>query len=265
MLVLTLAVGLIIGITMGALGGGGAIIAVPALVYLLGQDAREATTGSLIVVGTTAFIGACQHGRAGRARVGQGVLFGVLGVAGAYLGSQLAVGVPGPVLLTAFSGLLAVVAVVMIVRRRRDMTRAPRHERPVVTRSPSLVVHWPRLGLLVVTASVVGFLTGFFGVGGGFVIVPALVIVLGLSMRAAVGTSLVVIVITSVSALVSRLGEQVTLDWPVITAFTAAAVVGSVVGGRVNDRVAPERLSLAFTVLLVVLAATMAAESIPDL
>lgn len=265
MLVLTLAVGVLVGVTMGALGGGGAIIAVPTLVYLLGQDAREATTGSLVVVGTTALIGAWQHWRAGRVRVGQGGLFGVLGVVGAYVGSRLAVGVPDPALLASFAVLLLVVAVVMTGRRRRDATREPTDERPVLTRTPRPVVHWPRLGLLALTASAAGLLTGFFGVGGGFVIVPALVIVLGLPMRAAIGTSLLVIVVTSGSALAARLGEQVGLDWPVVMGFTATALVGSVLGSRVSARVPPERLNLAFTVLLVVVAGFMAGQSIPAL
>src|SRR5665648_471584 len=119
-LALTIPIGLLIGLTMGALGGGGAIIAVPVLVYLLGQDAREATTGSLIVVGVTALIGMWPHQRAGRARIGQGLVFGVLGGPAAYLGSRLAVGMPDAALLTAFSALLLLVAGAMTWWRRRS-------------------------------------------------------------------------------------------------------------------------------------------------
>lgn len=264
MLALTLAVGVLVGVTMGALGGGGAIITVPTLVYLLGQDAREATTGSLVVVGTTALVGAWQHRRTGGVRAGQGVLFGLLGVGGAVVGSRLAVGVPDPALLGGFAALLLVVAVVMTARRPRGVTDEPADERPVLTRTPRPVVHWRRLGLLALTASAVGLLTGFFGVGGGFVIVPALVIVLGLPMRAAIGTSLLVIVVTSAAALASRVGE-VHLDWPVVAGFTAAALVGSVLGSRLSTRVPAERLTVAFTVLLVVVAGVMAAESVAAL
>ena len=263
MLALTIPIGLLIGLTMGALGGGGAIIAVPVLVYLLGQDAREATTGSLIVVEVTALIGMWPHHRAGRARIGQGLVFGVLGGLAAYLGSRLAVGVPDAALLTAFAALLLLVAGAMTWWQRRSASEPLAVERPVVARRPRLTVDWPRVALLVLTASVVGLLTGFFGVGGGFAIVPALVLVLGLPMRVAVGTSLVVIAVTSTSALASRLGDGVSVDWPVIGVFAVAAVVGSLLGSRVTSRVSPERLNLAFTVLLVVVAAAMAVRSVP--
>lgn len=262
MLALTIPIGLLIGLTMGALGGGGAIIAVPVLVYLLGQDAREATTGSLIIVGVTALIGMWPHQRAGRARIGQGLVFGVLGGLAAYLGSRLAVGMPDAALLTAFSALLVLVAGAMTWWRRRSASD-PAVERPVVARRPRLTVDWRRVALLILTASVVGLLTGFFGVGGGFAIVPALVLVLGLPMRVAVGTSLVVIAVTSTSALASRLGDGVRVDWSVIGLFAAAAVIGSLLGSRVTSRVSPERLNLAFTVLLVVVAAAMAVRSVP--
>ena len=118
MFALTIPIGLLIGLTMGALGGGGAIIAVPVLVYLLGQGAREATTGSLIVVGVTALIGMWPHQRAGRARIGQGLVFGGLGGLAAYLGSRLAVGVPDAALLTSFAALLLLVAGAMTWWRR---------------------------------------------------------------------------------------------------------------------------------------------------
>lgn len=107
MLALTLPIGLVVGITLGALGGGGSILTVPALVYLLGLDARAATTGSLVIVGITTLIGMLPHQRAGRVRLGQGVVFGLLGVGGAFVGSLLSTAVPQNVLLAAFAGLMA--------------------------------------------------------------------------------------------------------------------------------------------------------------
>ena len=121
------------------------------------------------------------------------------------------------------------------------------------------------IGGLVLTATAVGLLTGFFGVGGGFAVVPALVLAMRLPMRVAVGTSLVVITVNSASALLSRLGQDVTLDWGVIASFTVAAVLGSLVGARITARVSPARLNLAFTVLLVLVALYTAALSIPEL
>ena len=118
---------------------------------------------------------------------------------------------------------------------------------------------------MVLTATVVGLLTGFFGVGGGFVVVPALVLVLGFAMPVAVGTSLLVISINSASALIARLGHGLALDWALIGSFTAAAIIGSLLGGRVTSRVQPRLLAQGFALLLVAVALYTAARSIPQL
>jgi uncharacterized membrane protein YfcA len=272
MLALALPIGLLIGLSLGALGGGGSILTVPALVYLLGQDPRAATTGSLLIVGITALAGMAAHYRAGRVRVAQGVVFGVLGIAGAYVGSRLSATVAPAVLLAAFSVLMLVVAAMMVVRRRAQLrtmtageveTGSPR--RPVLQLRPTFVCDCPRVLKVVVTASAVGLLTGFFGVGGGFVVVPALVLALGFTMPVAVGTSLLVIAINSTSALLSRMGHGVHLDWLLIGVFTLAAVVGSLLGGRLATRVHPQKLTAAFTILLVAVALYTAARSFPEL
>ena len=269
MLAWVIPVGLVIGLSIGALGGGGSILAVPALVYLFGQDAVAATTTSLLVVGVTSVIGATPHWRAGRVRLGQGVVFGLLGVAGSCVGSLLSTTVPQDVLLTAFAGLILVVAALMTRRRRRDARagdQPARVEPPaVVTWRPRVAVNWRRAALVLLTATGVGLLTGFFGVGGGFAVVPALVLALGLPMPVAVGTSLVVIAINSGTALLARTGQDVSLDWALIGGFTLAAVVGSLLGSRVVSRVSPARLSLAFTVLLVLVAVYTAVRSVPEL
>ena len=262
-------VALLVGVVLGALGGGGSILTVPALVYLLGQEPAAATTGSLIIVGTTTLIGAVPHLRAGRVRLGQGVVFGTLGVGGAYLGSRLSVTVDPDLLLAAFAVLMLVVAGLM-TRRRRAGRRggaddaAPGRERAVVGLRP-VRCDCRALLVLVAAATGVGLLTGFFGVGGGFAVVPALVLALRLPMPVAIGTSLVVIAINSASALGSRLGQRVELDWAVIGTFTAIAVVGSLLGARLVSRVRPARLELAFTVLLVAVALYTAARSVPAL
>lgn len=268
MLAWVIPVGLVIGLSIGALGGGGSILAVPALVYLFGQDAVAATTTSLVVVGITSVIAAVPHGRAGRVRLGQAVVFGLLGVVGSFVGSLLSATVPQQVLLTAFAALILLVAGLMTRRRRRQarVGGMPHTEpRPVVTWRPRPKVNWRRAGLLLVTATGVGLLTGFFGVGGGFAVVPALVLALGLPMPVAVGTSLVVIAINSGTALLARAGQDVTLDWALIGGFTLAAVIGSLLGSRVVSRVSPARLNLAFTVLLVLVGVYTAARSVPQL
>ena len=245
--------GLLVGIALGSLGGGGSILTVPALVYLLGQAPAAATTGSLIIVGLTSLAGMVPHLRKGNVQVSRGLLFGVLGTVGAVVGSRLAAGVPAAWLLTVFSGLMLVVAFLMArrLRRRTPATAAAQASGPA---GPVRVV---------VAATAVGLLTGFFGVGGGFAVVPALVLVLGLSMPAAVGTSLLVIAINSATALASRAGAGIALDWTTIGAFAAVAVVGSLLGSRVAARVSPRTLSITFIVILVAVSAYMAAASIP--
>jgi len=272
MLALAIPIGLLIGLSLGALGGGGSILTVPALVYLLGQNTQAATTGSLLIVGITALAGMAVHHGAGRVRVSQGVVFGVLGIAGSYVGSLLSVRVAPDVLLAAFSVLILVVAAMMFTRGRRGESGHPdsgggsgRNEVPIITLRPSFTCAWSRALKVLITATAVGLLTGFFGVGGGFAAVPALVLVLGFTMPVAVGTSLLVIAINSASALASRVGHGVDLDWTLLGVFTLAAIVGSLFGGRLSARVRPERLTAAFTMLLVVVGLYTAARSFPQL
>jgi hypothetical protein len=269
LLALALPIGLIIGLTLGALGGGGSILTVPALVYLLGQDTQAATSGSLIIVGISALAGMTAHHREGRVRVAQGVVFGVLGIGGAYLGSLLSASVAPAVLMSAFSLLMLAVAAMMFARARRSgglpATGPGVVDGPILMFRPSFACACPRALKVLITASAVGLITGFFGVGGGFVVVPALVLALGFTMPVAVGTSLLVIAINSASALVARAGHGVQLDWPLIGVFTLAAILGSLAGGRLATRVRPERLTAAFTVLLVAVALYTAARSFPQL
>ncbi|UTT66028.1 sulfite exporter TauE/SafE family protein [Janibacter sp. CX7] len=256
--------GLAIGLALGALGGGGSILAVPVLVHLLGQGPVAATTGSLVIVGITSALSLPAHHRVGRVRFGQGLTFGLLGVVGAVAGSAASRAVDPDVLMTTFAVLMAVVAVLMLRRGTRPEADLGRHE-PILTLNP-VTCACPRLLKLVVAASLVGLLTGFLGVGGGFVVVPALVMVLGFPMPVAVGTSLLVIAVNSATSLVARFqhgaGE---LDWPLILGFAAAAVVGSLLGSRVADRIPAQRLSKAFAVLVLGVAALTAAQALPGL
>ena len=305
MLAIAIPAGLLIGLSLGALGGGGSILTVPVLVYLLGQSPHAATAGSLLIVGITAAGGMIAHRRAGRVRLAPGMVFGVLGVAGSYAGARLSSSVRPDLLLSLFAGLMLVAAAAMLRRRRgaagqhapaAQSPPAPRQaaapgdlgasplrggaitatlEKPAAAAlAPGRTVAWPhprgsaavRRGLKIIAAATgVGLLTGFFGVGGGFVIVPALVLALGFDMPAAVGTSLLVIAINSAAALAVRLGGPVALDWPLLGVFTAAALAGALAGNRLASRVDPARLGTAFTVLLVAVAAYSLARSLPGL
>ncbi len=257
-MLIAIPLGIAIGLSLGALGGGGSILTVPALVYVLGQDARTATTSSLIIVGLTSLLALVPHARAKRVRFTQGLLFGVLGTAGSFVGSALSTAVRPTTLLTAFAALMLLVAALMIRRARsapRELGRVmdPTVE-PMLTLRPFSCA-CPLVAKVVVTATVVGLLTGFFGVGGGFALVPALVLALGFPMPVAVGTSLLVIAVNSATALTARLGSGAGhLDWGLIGVFTAAAVVGSLVGGRLASRANPRHLTLTFATLLVLVA-----------
>jgi len=266
--VLVVPLGLLVGLTLGALGGGGSILTVPALVYVLGQDPRTATASSLLIVGISSVFALVPHARAGRVRLGQGLVFGVLGTAGSLAGTALGAFVAPQVLLTSFAGLMLVVATLML---RRALRRGPeggpddRSSEPILTLRP-LACACPRLAKVVVTATVVGLITGFFGVGGGFVLVPALVLALAFPMPVAVGTSLLVMAVNSATALAARTSSGEThLNWPVIATLTAAAIGGSLLGGRIARRVEPRRLAMTFGVLLVAVALYTAARSIPAL
>ncbi|GAA5611616.1 sulfite exporter TauE/SafE family protein [Streptomyces platensis] len=345
--------GLLIGLLLGALGGGGSVLAVPALVYLLGQSPHEATAGALVVVTVGAVTGLLCHGRAGRVRWAAGAAFGALGTAGSYLGSRWSAALDPTVLMAAFSGLLLVVAAMLVLRGRgerrtaaearplgepkqgtplrdapeavplrgsgerdssaepgeRDSSgepgKAPASPEPAaaasssaphetlstqeaaetlplqkatetaplqdtVASTPSDTVNDsarpapPRPVRFAVTASAVGLLTGFFGVGGGFVVVPALTLVLGLEMPVAIGTSLLVILINSLTALATRAGTGA-LDWPLLAGFAACAALGSHLGNRLTTRLRPQVLATAFACLVTVLAVIMAATALPRL
>jgi uncharacterized protein len=288
---LALPIGVLIGLSLGALGGGGSILTVPALVYLLGVSPHGATATSLIIVGITSLVGTVAHLNAGRVRVRAGIVFGVLGAGGAFAGSRLSASIHPDILLTAFAVLMAGAAVTMLRRRRstagpvpgpaRETRAAGRPEVSgnvpasgpggVAVRPASLLtVPGPQSppvspARVVLAASAVGLVTGFFGVGGGFVVVPALVLALGFEMPTAVGTSLLVIAINSASSLLSRIGTHTAVDPGLVIAFTAAAIAGTLAGSRIASKVSPERLAGTFALLMIAVAVYTAARSIPAL
>jgi hypothetical protein len=266
MSVIAAVAGLLMGLSLGALGGGGSILAVPALVYLLGQSPRQAITASLLIVGAAAAAGAIAHGRAGRIRLREGTLFGALAIAGSYIGSRASAALPANGLLAGFGVLMLAVAGAMAARGRMQSRETPAAGRsygslvspedspedpPEVTGSRTA----RQLFLVTVVAAGVGLISGFFGVGGGFVVVPALVLILGFDMPAAVATSLVVITLDSVAALTARVGSGgLVLNWEITGAFTVAAMASALAGGRLAGHISPRRLQAAFAVLIVLVA-----------
>ncbi|NMD23323.1 MAG: sulfite exporter TauE/SafE family protein [Actinobacteria bacterium] len=267
--------GLLIGISLGALGGGGSILAVPALVYAAGQSPKQATTTSLVLVALTALIGIAPHWRAGRVRFVAGTIFGLAGIGGSLLGSHWNKAADPDVLLLAFSGLMLVAAYAMWRRASKATTPSTSAGNPSDDTPDDTPGTAPGAGGTAVTArhidpgtivkvvvagTVVGLLTGFFGVGGGFVIVPALVLALGFTMAEAVGTSLLVITINSVVALSTRL-QAGSIEWGTVIPFTIASMIGVVIGSRLASTRDSSSLQRWFVGLLVVVAGYTAVRS----
>ena len=271
MLAVAVVAGALIGLSLGALGGGGSVLAVPVLVYGLGQSAAQATTGSLLVVAVTSLAGAITAYRSGNVLLTRGIVFGAVAIGGAAAGAKASGLVAEPVLLAAFAALLVVVAAVMAARQLRSRRGQPgpppqtQLDDPIVTFRPSFACQCPRALKIVVTATMVGLLTGFLGVGGGFLVVPALVLALGLPMAYAAGTSLVVITITSASALAVRAGVGAHPSWGLVTLLTAVAVIGGWAGARLAARTDTSKLQAAFTVLLLLVAGYTAWRALPAL
>ncbi|SDL23620.1 sulfite exporter TauE/SafE family protein [Tessaracoccus oleiagri] len=253
---------IVVGVVMGALGGGGAIVTTPVLVYLAGQAPGAAMVGSLIVVSVTAIAGIVGHWRAGHVRAVEGVEFSLLGTVGAIVGSLLSMRVPEDVLMILFGALLLMVSALMAKRfLRPGASRSADPPPPVFERRP-FRVNLRQLLLVALTATGVGFLTGFFGVGGGFAVVPALVMVLGFSMPQAVATSLLVILLNSLVSLGTRLTAAQDIDWLLIGSFSVLAAGGAILGGRLSRRLPARTLGLGFAALLAVVAVAILAQNL---
>jgi uncharacterized membrane protein YfcA len=264
--------GFLIGLSLGALGGGGSILAVPALVYAAGQDPKAATTTSLVLVTITALIGIIPHWRAGHVRLAAGTVFGLAGIGGSLVGSAWNESVDADVLLLAFSMLMLVAAYAMWRRLQKQAAAPAVRSAGAAAAAPERLATDPGVGTpirldmatavkVVIAGSFIGLLTGFFGVGGGFVIVPALVLALGFSMPDAVGTSLIVIAVNSTVALATRLPSG-SIEWGTVIPFTIASLIGVFVGSRLASTRDPSFLQKWFVILLVVVAVYTAASSL---
>jgi uncharacterized membrane protein YfcA len=233
-LFLALALSTLIGVSLGLLGGGGSILAVPVLVYVARVDVHAAIGMSLAVVGATALVGAVVHARAGRVELRAAALFGGAGMLGAPLGAQATHAVSPRVLMLLFAVLMLSVGT-LLLRGRGAMRPGP---------PPAHAAAVPAAGFGV------GLLTGFLGVGGGFLTVPALTLLVGLPIHRAIGTSLLVIAATSAAGLAGHLGRgEVPLG--LSAAFTAAAAAGALGGVRLAGTLDPGRLRQAFAVFVI--------------
>jgi uncharacterized protein len=247
MLLAAVAFGLAIGVAVGMLGGGGSVLAVPVLVYVLGESVGEATTASLVVVTAGAVAGGLVHHREGRVCWRHVLAFAAAAVPGILAGTAAADVVSGRVLLAAF-------AVVMVVAGAATWRRAGRESRP----SPQLARPTcppMRIARDALAGVAIGFLTGFFGVGGGFLIVPVLAVALAFSLRLAVGTSVAIIIAVSIIGLAVHLLAGHSIDAGVTAAMSAACAAGALAGAALAGRVPYRRLGHAFALLVGVVAA----------
>jgi uncharacterized membrane protein YfcA len=238
-----------IGLSLGLLGSGGSIITVPVLVYLVGQPEKIAIAGSLGIVGAIALIGALQNAARGRIDWRSVLWFGLPGIAGTYAGAWLSSYVSGAAQLAVFAVVMLVAAIMMF--RRSDFAASEATRRSV--------------SKAVADGLFIGALTGFVGVGGGFLILPALVLLGGLGMHVAVGTSLAIIAINAFTGFFKHLhllaAQGVALDWHVIGSFVVLGGAGSIAGNLFSSRVPQAMLRQAFAVFLVLMAAFILYES----
>ncbi|WP_405905362.1 MULTISPECIES: sulfite exporter TauE/SafE family protein [unclassified Streptomyces] len=239
-LILALTAGAVIGLALGALGGGGSVLAVPALIYLLGFTPVAATTASLVIVAVTSATALSAHARDGNVRWRTGLLFAAAGIGPAMLGGALAGRIPAAALTAAF----AVVAGAVALRMLRS-------------RPPADTIVPVRPGRAAAAGAGLGAVTGVLGVGGGFLAVPALVSVLGMRMCNAVGTSLLVITVNSLAALAARAGTVDGLDWAVVGPFAGAAILGAWDGKRLATKVSGHTLQRLFALVLLAVAVFM--------
>lgn len=252
-LTVTLTAAVLVGLVVGLLGGGGSILTLPILIYLAGLQPKPAIAASLLVVGVTSLTGLAVHARAGRVRWRTGLLFGSAGMAGAYGGGRLAAYLPATLLLVGFGLMMAVTAGAML-RPRRPAIPSPLGE-PQQARAP-------RIPVIVAQGLAVGAVTGLVGAGGGFVIVPALVVLGGLAMPQAVGTSLLVLTMQSFAGFAGHL-TTAEIDWSLTGTFTAMAAAGAVLGSRLTGRVNASALRKGFGWFVIAMAIIVLALQLP--
>ncbi len=223
--------GLAIGLALGLTGGGGSIVTLPVLVYLVGEAVHPAIATSLAIVGAIAAQGAFAQRRIVRFRMG--AMLGAFGLLGAVPGALLSKHVPGNILLLLFAGTMVVAAIAML----RNRTNTDEVDRA------------PKRAVVIASGFGLGFLTGFLGVGGGFLIVPVLVFVLGLSMRAAIATSLFVIALNSASGLATHAFDG-SIDWSIVLLFVIGGITGNIAGLAIGKRLEQRQLKAIFAVFV---------------
>ncbi|HHU67897.1 sulfite exporter TauE/SafE family protein [Corynebacterium sp.] len=248
-LIAVLILAIAIGLSLGLLGGGGSILTVPLLTYVAGMDPKEAIAASLFVVGATSVLSTLTHARMGNVQWRTGLIFGAASMAGAFLGGLAGGYIPGVILMLAFAVMMIATAIAMLRgRKKRDTVEQ--------TKLP--------LGKILIEGLVVGLVTGLVGAGGGFLVVPALALLGGLSMPVAVGTSLLVISMKSFAGLAGYL-TTVSLNWPLVLGVTGMALIGALIGARLTKVVPEQALRKGFGIFVLVMGVFVLSQELPAL
>ena len=235
---LDLTLGFGIGLSLGLMGGGGSLLTVPALVYLVGQTPQVAVTTSLAIVGANSLMGASFHRARGTLSWKVALSFGGAGMLVAYLAAGLSTMMPEAWLLIAFALIMLLVGGLMLTRNS----------------NASAEIYTPRpLPVVMASGAGVGLMTGILGIGGGFLIVPALVILVGLPMQMAVGTSLIIIAMNSLAGFLGHAGDG-SFNMTLTLIFTLAGLVGTFAGARFSKRLPAENLQKVFALFVIALA-----------
>lgn len=248
-LIAVLILSIAIGLSLGLLGGGGSILTVPLLTYVAGMDPKEAIAASLFVVGATSVLSTLTHARMGNVQWRTGLIFGAASMAGAFLGGLAGGYIPGVILMLAFAVMMIATAIAML-RGRKKRDTVEQEKLP--------------LGKILLEGLVVGLVTGLVGAGGGFLVVPALALLGGLSMPVAVGTSLLVISMKSFAGLAGYL-TTVSLNWPLVLGVTGMALIGALIGARLTKVVPEQALRKGFGVFVLVMGIFVLSQELPAL
>ncbi|MDD5403670.1 MAG: sulfite exporter TauE/SafE family protein [Sulfuricella sp.] len=263
MVLVAIVAGAATGIVLGLLGSGGSIIAVPALLYLLHVEPKQAIAMSLGIVAITATIAAFDNWRRGNVDIRVAAVFGLFGVAGTFGGTRLGVHTPVALQLGLFA-MVMLAAAWRMLKTKKQLLRQPAQLAGAggpsidIAESENLKAHLGQIALLGIG---VGALTGLVGVGGGFLIVPALVLLSGIPMKTAIGTSLAIVAANSSTGFAGYMGV-VPVDWMMMVSFTAVTVAGSFAGTRLAHRVSQETLKRSFGVFLVFVASYILLKSV---
>ncbi|MFT6631171.1 MAG: putative membrane protein YfcA [Bacteriovoracaceae bacterium] len=249
-MILGFSLAVIIGLSLGLMGGGGSILTVPILVYALDMDPKTAIALSLAIVGLTSLVGSVSHMRANNIHLKIAAIFGPIAMAGTFLGAKISVYLTGAMQLIIFAVVMLIASYFMFTKnknQKEELDEKEELDKKQATEKENL-----NIPLIMAEGIFVGILTGIVGVGGGFMIVPALVLLTKIPMKKAIGTSLLIISFKSFAGFAGYLG-QVTIPWTFLIQFSFFTIIGILIGSHLVQYVSSQKLKRSFAVFLVIM------------